>query len=316
MQKSKNQPASYHTLSETLTNCGFPPPQHPLMALINAVDNTYEAAPPPHRQMLRFYKISYRVDMGGTLSYGRTRFDFLEGGLFFAAPRQLVGSEADLNATDGEPAAGSCLTGQITILIHPDFLIGYPLAQKIKQFNFFSYTVNEALLLSEKEKLIILDLLRNIETELDHPLDEISQDIIVSQLDLFFSYAQRFYKRQFISRGPVIQSTVEKAKALLDAWFEQTAVTDRGLPSVQQLAAQLNISAGYLSDLVRSATGLSAQGFIHEVLIEKAKEALLGTALSVSEIAYQLGFEHPQSFSKLFKLKTSKSPLAFRASFN
>ncbi|SEA22562.1 Helix-turn-helix domain-containing protein [Arachidicoccus rhizosphaerae] len=321
MQKSKQQPASYGTLSEALASSGFPAPQHPLITLINAVDNHYDAVPPPHRQMLSFYKISYRINVGGTLAYGRTRFDYLEGGLFFASPRQMIGS--DLHTEENTdlrqaPEMGGCLTGQITLLIHPDFLIGYPLAQKIKQFNFFSYTVNEALLLSEKEKGIILALLRNIEEELNRPLDEISQDIIISQLELFFSYAQRFYKRQFITRKTLSKSIIEKMDQMLSQYFDfdKANSLNKGLPSVQYLASELNLSSGYLSDLVKNTTGLSAQGYIHEVLLEKAKEQLLATEHTISEIAYYLGFEHPQSFSKFFKSKTRQSPMAFRNTYH
>ena len=324
MKRSHPQPLRFKTLSEALSSTGFPPPAHPLITLINAVDNQFDATPPLHSQMLSFYKISYRVDVGGTIPYGRTKFDYLEGGLFFAAPRQIIGShpnethkEAPLNEnTTGEAPVAGCLAEQITILIHPDFLLNYPLAQKIRQYNFFSYSVNEALLLSEKEKGVILALLRNIEEELSHPIDDISQDIIISQLDLFFSYAQRFYKRQFITRRPASKTTVEKMNTLLDNYFENPGISQKGLPSVQYLAGQLNVSPGYLSDLIRSTTGLSAQQYIHEILIEKAKEQLMSTELTVSEIAYSLGFEHPQSFSKFFKTKTTKSPMAYRSANN
>lgn len=325
MKRGHPNPLRFKTLSEALSSSGFPPPQHPLMTLINAVDNKFDATPPLHSQMLSFYKISYRVDVGGTIPYGRTKFDYLEGGLFFAAPRQIIGAgqhentqehSSNENTTKQEAPVAGCLAEQITILIHPDFLLNYPLANKIKQYNFFSYSVNEALLLSEKEKGIILALLRNIEEELSHPIDEISQDIIISQLELFFSYAQRFYKRQFITRKPVSKTTVEKMNAMLDSYFEEVELSGKGLPSVQYLASQLNVSPGYLSDLLRSTTGLSAQQYIHEVLIERAKEQLLSTELTISEIAYNLGFEHPQSFSKFFKTKTSKSPMAYRTSYN
>lgn len=319
--KNTNRPRRFKTLSEAMSQSGFPPPQHPLIALVNAVDHSYPFKPPLHEQMLSFYKISYRLNAGGRISYGQTKFDYREGGLFFAAPMQTIGTTAeDLaleisrqedGSEDTQPAT-DVMCGQITILIHPDFLKNYPLASKIKKYNFFSYTVNEALWLSEKEKEVILTLLRTIEDELNHPIDEISQDIIIAQLELFLNYAQRFYKRQFITRRPVSETTVAAAREILEVYFQETSQGNHGLPSVHYLANRLHISASYLSDLLRSATGLNAQQFIHEMLIQAAKEQLLGTSLTVSEIAYRLGFEHPQSFSKLFKLKTSQTPKAYR----
>lgn len=311
MKRNHPQPIRFKTLSEAMSASGFPPPQHPLITLVNGVDKEIKGTPPQHSQMLSFYKISYRVNVGGTLSYGRTQFDYLEGGLFFAAPTQILGTDTPQQS----PAAG-CINEQIIILIHPDFLLNYPLAQKIRQYNYFSYTVNEALLLSEKEKEIILALLRNIEEELNNRIDEISQDIIISQLELFLSYAQRFYKRQFITRKPAGHSIIEKMNSILEAYFDHPGADNRGLPTVQYLSGQLNVSPGYLSDMLRSVSGLSAQQHIHELLIGKAKEKLLSTGLTVGEIAYELGFEHPQSFSKFFKAKTRQSPMEFRASFN
>lgn len=311
MKKNHPQPIRFKSLSEAFSAGGFPSPQHPLIALMNGIDNEIPGRPPQHSQMLSFYKISYRLNVGGTMPYGRTQFDYLEGGLFFAAPRQILGSDEP----EEQPVPG-CINEQITILIHPDFLLHYPLAQKIKQYNYFSYSVNEALMLSEKEKVTILALFRNIEDELNNRIDEISQEIVISQLELLLNYAQRFYKRQFITRKPVSHSIVEKMGQLLDAYFEEAKSLNLGLPSVGYLSSQLNISAGYLSDMLRSISGLSAQQYIHEVLIEKAKEKLISTEHSVSEIAYELGFEHPQSFSKFFKTKTRQSPMEFRSSFN
>jgi len=311
MKRNHPQPIRFKSLSEAMSATGFPPPQHPLIALVNGIDNELEGTPPQHSQMLSFYKISYRMNIGGTIPYGRTQFDYLEGGLFFAAPTQILGSDEPQET----PAPG-CLNDQFILLIHPDFLLNYPLAQKIRQYNYFSYTVNEALLLSDKEKKIILSLFRNIEDELSNRLDEISQDIVVSQLELLLNYAERFYKRQFITRKPASHSIIEKMNALLDAYFVEAKSLNLGLPSVRYISSQLNLSPGYLSDMLRGISGLSAQQYIHEVLIEKAKEKLLSSGLTVSEIAYELGFEHPQSFSKFFKTKTSQSPMAFRTSYN
>jgi len=200
--------------------------------------------------------------------------------------------------------------------MHPDFLLRYPLAAKIKKFQFFSYAVNEALHLSEKEKDIILNLFRNIEAELNGRIDELTQDVVMAQLELLFNYAQRFYKRQFITRKEISHSLLQQFEDTLNSYFDDDQPLYQGIPTVQNLADRLSISPGYLSDLLRTLTGKNAQHHIHEKLIEKAKERLSTTRLSVSEIAYELGFEYPQSFSKLFKTKTKQSPLEFRAGFN
>ncbi len=203
-----------------------------------------------------------------------------------------------------------------TLLIHPDFIRNYPLAKNIKNFGFFSYSVNEALHLSEKEKLIILTIFRNIEDELQSTIDDFSQDVIIAQIELLLNYSNRFYKRQFITRKAVNNDLLAKSEALLSGYFNNETSLMKGLPTVQYLAEQLNVSTHYLSDMLRSLTGQNAQQHIHDKLIEKAKEILSISNLSVAEVAYQLGFEHPQSFNKLFKSKTNLSPSEFRQSFN
>jgi len=201
-------------------------------------------------------------------------------------------------------------------LIHPDFFGGYPLAKKIKQYGFFSYSTNETLHLSEKEKATILSIFNIIEEELNSRIDDFSQDVIVSQIELLLNYANRFYKRQFITRKAVSNDLLQKLEDVLEDYFSNEKSLSQGIPTVQYLSEHLNISPSYLSDMLRSLTGQNAQHHIHNKLIEKAKEKLSTTSLSVSEVAYELGFEHPQSFSKLFKIKTNLSPLEFRRSFN
>lgn len=201
-------------------------------------------------------------------------------------------------------------------MLHPDFLHGYPLAKKIKEYRYFSYAVNEALHLSDDEKQTILSVYAILEKELNGRIDEFSQEVIIAQLELLLSYVNRFYRRQFITRKTVNKSLLERTEAILDEYFNSGMTHDLGIPTVQFLSGQLNLSPGYLSDMLRSLIGKSAKQYIHDKLIEKAKEKLSATPLSVSEIAYQLGFEHSQSFSKLFKSKTNLSPLEFRSSFN
>ncbi|WP_374165327.1 helix-turn-helix domain-containing protein [Arcticibacter sp. MXS-1] len=312
MQKREHPLQKFNSISEALKAMDFPPPQHPLIALINGLDSDHSSLPPLQRHVLSFYKVSFRPYPGGSLLYGQTRFDYKEGGLFFGAPNQIV----SCNEADVQASGMICLNQQITLLIHPEFLLNYSLAKKIKQYNFFSYSVNEALHLSEKEKEVILSLLRNIEDELNSRIDEFSHDVIISQIELLLNYAHRYYKRQFITRKTVNHTLLQNLEQILDEHFDQAGSLNRGIPTVQYLASRLNLSPSYLSDMLRSLTGQNTQQHIHNKLIEKAKEKLSGTNLSVSEIAYQLGFEQPQSFSRLFKAKASLSPLEFRERFN
>jgi AraC family transcriptional regulator, transcriptional activator of pobA len=190
------------------------------------------------------------------------------------------------------------------------------LAQAIKEYGFFSYAVNEALHLSEKEEAMIASIMLNIEQEYRAAIDSFSQDVMVSHMELLLTYANRFYNRQFITRKHAHNDLLIRLEALLSDYFKGDHVREMGLPTVQYISDQLNMSPNYLSDTLRQLTGQSTQQHIHDKLIEKAKESLTTTSLSVSEIAYQLGFEYPQSFSKLFKSKTRVSPLEFRQTFN
>lgn len=311
MKKDENAPRRLESLSDAFNALGLAP-QHPLIALINGIDKPLNIQAPDHRHVLNFYKISYRPYLGGTLKYGQTYFDFNDGGMLFAAPNQVIGSDEEEDST----IENECINQQITLFIHPDFLLNYPLAKKIRQYNYFSYAADEALHLSDKEKEVITSIFRIIEDELNSRIDEFSQDVIISQIELLLNYANRFYKRQFITRKSVNSTLLQKLEEILDEYFDSQESLNQGIPTVQYLAAHLNISPGYLSDMLRSLTGQSAQQHIHNKLIEKAKEKLSTTTLTVSQIAYELGFEHSQSFSKLFKAKTSLSPSEFRQSFN
>jgi len=200
--------------------------------------------------------------------------------------------------------------------IHPDFLWKTPLAKKIKQYGYFSYNVTEALHLSEKEEVLISGIMENIGQEYSASIDSFSQDIIIAHIELLLSYVERFYQRQFITRKIVNHKILTELESLLVGYFKDESLIQKGMPTVQFIAESLNISPNYLSRLLRSLTGQSTRQFIHDKVIEIAKEKLSTTDLSVNEIAYDLGFEHPQSFSKLFKNKTNVSPLQFRQSFN
>lgn len=305
MKKEEKSPHSFSSISEAHAAFGLPKPLHPLVSLIDNTVHPVSICQPDQAHVLSFYKISYKPKQG-KLRYGQTYYDFDEGGMLFASPNQVIGGNSDQDIQD---------CSQYTLLIHPDFLWNYPLAKKIKQYGFFSYSTHEALYLSEQEKNTIFALFKSIGEELSGRIDDFSQDVLVSQLELLLNYANRFYKRQFITRKPVNSDVLQKLEALLNDYFDQEHGLNKGIPTVQFLSDQLHLSPSYLSDLLRSLTGQNAQQHIHSKLIEKAKEKLSITQLSVAEIAYELGFEHPQSFHKLFKTKTKLSPLEFRRSF-
>ncbi|MGN7990130.1 helix-turn-helix domain-containing protein [Pedobacter sp. 22226] len=307
MKKEDHSPYKFSSLTEAHRMMGLPQPKHPLISLINNEDHPVEMNGQPNSHILNFYKISYKPKLSGRLKYGQSYYDFDEGGLLFAAPNQIIGHEEDLS---------SSVCSLYTLLIHPDFLLSYPIAKKIKSYGFFSYSANEALHLSEKEKVTIMTIFKSIEEELNSRIDDFSQDVIITQIELLLNYSNRFYKRQFITRKVLNSDLLQNLEELLEDYFNDKMPMFKGLPTVQYLSGHLNVSPSYLSDLLRSLTGQNAQQHIHQKLIEKAKEKLSGTNLSVSEVAYELGFEHPQSFNKLFKAKTKVSPLAFRKLFN
>lgn len=294
-------PSKFNSLSAVHAAFGLPKPLHPLISIIDGIHNDIEVKFESESVITSFYKITFTQKLSGKVKYGQGYYDFDEGGMLFAAPNQLMGG-SDHNG----PYAG------YSLFIHPDFLLGYPLAKKIRQYGFFNYTTNEALHLSEAEKNTILATLDAIKAELALPIDELSQDVLISQIELLLNYSNRYYKRQFITRKAVNADLLQRFESVLTNRID----AQQGVPTVHELAGQLAISPSYLSDLLRTLTGQNAQQHIHEKLIEKAKEQLSTTNLSVAEIAYVLGFEHSQSFSRLFKMKTKMSPLEFRATFN
>jgi len=263
VKKEENIPCKFESLSELHWLIGLPKPLHPLISLVENKDNKIDLSRLPGSFIHNFYKISYKKNLSGKLKYGQSYYDFTEGGLFFTAPNQ-VSSIGETN----EDHSG------FTLLFHPDLLAGYPLAKKIKQYGFFSYSVNEALHLSDKEKDTITSIFKNIDEELQNRIDDFSQDVIISQIETLLNYSNRFYKRQFITRKPASNDLLQKLETLLDDYFGNDKSLEQGLPTVQYLAETLNISPGYLSDMLRSLTGQNAQQHIHHKLIEKAKEKI------------------------------------------
>jgi len=296
------------TISEYHRVMGLPKPEHPLISVLNLETITYFPGNEPMSLVFDFYSISLKRNYNAKIKYGQQEYDFDEGIMFFISPGQVFGIE--VNKDEKLKRSGWIL------LIHPDFLWGTPLAKKIKQYDYFSYAVHEALFLSEKEEATITGIMQNIGQEYHSNIDKFSQDVIIAQLELLLTYSERFYHRQFITRKITNHHILDRLEDILTEYFNSDTLTKKGLPTVQHIAETLNVSPGYLSGLLKMLTGQSTQQHIHDKLIEKAKEKLSVTDLSVSEIAYELGFEHPQSFSKLFKTKTNVSPLEFRQSFN
>jgi AraC-like DNA-binding protein len=296
-------PLRIKTITEFHRLRGLPQPQHPLISVVDyATLDAVEGS-----AVFDYYSISIKRGVGKMI-YGQQEYDFDEGVMYFLAPNQVLRVEPGQDITAKR-------SGWI-LLIHPDFLWGTSLAKNIKKYEYFDYSVNEALFLSEKEEAIINNIIQNIQQEYHSNIDKFSQEIIISQIETLLNYSERFYHRQFITRKIANHKILNRLEELLAAYFNSDDLVHKGLPTVHSVADALHVSPNYLSGLLKVLTGQSTQQHIHGKLIEKAKEKLSVTDLSVSEIAYELGFEHPQSFSKLFKAKTQRSPLEFRASLN
>ena len=303
-----DMPIRIKTISQFHTLRGLPKPKHPLISVTNFQDMAPALESEKQSLMFDFYMISVKRDMNHKYRYGQQDYDFDEGVMFCMAPHQILSVIREEH--------GKNPSGWMMMMIHPDFLWNTPLATAIKKYEFFDYSVNEALFLSEDEEIKIQQITENIKQEYQTSIDKFSQNIIISQLETLLNYSERFYQRQFLTRQKAHHQFLEKLSMLLNNYFERDDSKEKGLPSVQFLSDELNMSPQYMRSLLKTLTGQTTQQIIHEKLIEKAKEKLSTTELSVSEIAYELGFEHSQSFSKLFKAKTDISPLDFRKSFN
>jgi AraC-like DNA-binding protein len=300
------QPRRFKTIAEFHQFRGLPKPEHPLISVINV--ELIQQLPANETSFVKdFYSVALKKHFNVKMKYGQQDYDFNEGVMFFMSPGQVLRLEVEEDTLVQQ-------SGWI-LLVHPDFLWNTPLARTIKQYEYFDYSVNEALFLSEKEETSIVGIMQNIQQEYHSNIDKFSQDIIIAQLELLFRYSERFYQRQFITRKIDNHKILNRLEDILAEYFNSNDLTEKGLPTVQYIADSLNISANYLSGMLKVLTGQSTQQHIHDKLIEKAKEKLSTSDLSVSEIAYELGFEYSQSFSKLFKAKTAQSPQDFRRSF-
>ncbi|SFC68760.1 AraC-type DNA-binding protein [Flexibacter flexilis DSM 6793] len=302
------QPFRVKTISEFHRLKGLPPPENPLISVIDYGAIACKEEVNAQNWVFDFYQISVKRGINAKLKYGQQAYDFDEGVMFFISPNQIFGIEP--NRLPVPKRSGWML------LIHPDFLWNSSLAKNIKNYDYFGYSVNEALFLSEKEEGILQAIVQNIQQECQTNTDKFSQNIIVSHIETLLNYSERFYQRQFFTRKKSNHQILERLENLLNNRLNDNYLINHGLPNVQSIADELNMSPNYLSAVLKTLTGQSTQQHIHEKIIEKAKEMLSTTHLSVNEIAFQLGFEHSQSFNKLFKNKTEMSPLEFRAKFN
>ncbi|RXK86100.1 helix-turn-helix domain-containing protein [Filimonas effusa] len=291
-----------NSLSEFHRLLSLPEPRHPLVSVINLAESVFLDDPVWKGFVNRFYCVALKREAKGKIRYGQQHYDYDKGVLSFTAPNQV--QQLDLQHME-------CGSGYL-LVFHPDFLLQHPLANSIHHYGFFDYAVNEALHLSAGEEDDLIAILLKIDKECRH-IDKYTQEIILTQIESLLKYSNRFYERQFLTRRNNNSALLTRFEQLIDDYFNSDV---HGLLTVQYLAARMNLSPNYLSDLLRVHTGQNTQQHIHEKLIAKAKEKLSTTSLSVSEIAYALGFEHAQSFSTLFKKKTNLSPLEFRKAFN
>ena len=287
---------------------GLQPPAHPLISVINYGDIREVEEGEMTSFLFDFYLISVKKGLMAQLIYGHQNYDHDSGAMSFMAPHQLL----QIKKADVSPEVRS---GWM-LLVHPDFLWNSKLATTINGYEFFGYSSNEALFLSDKEEHILKGLVGQIKDEYSSNLDGYSQSIILSHIETLLQYSERFYHRQFLTRQKDTHEISVKMERLLQEYFSSSDCLDKGLPTVQYFADMLHVSPNYLSSLLKSYTGLNAQQHIQDKLVVMAKEKLTTTEASISEIAFQLGFEHSQSFSRFFKSKTNNSPKEFRQLFN
>lgn len=306
MKRINDKPYSINSISELHRLLELPKPKHPLVSVIRFEDTKCFDQESLRSVAYHFYCIAIKNNFEGKMKYGQQYYDFDEGVMTFFSPMQVVTTDI----VEGLKLSGYWL------VVHPDFIRNYNLGQSIKQYDYFSYAVNEALYLSDDEENTVNAIMQHIEKEYVSTIDNFSQDVIVSQIELLLNYCNRFYNRQFITRRTASNDLLIKLESLLSHYFNSEQIQESGIPTVKYISGELNVSPDYLSDMLRNLTGQNTQQHIHNYLIEKAKEILTTTNLSIGEIANQLGFTYPQSFNKLFRTKTNFSPLEFRQSFN
>lgn len=297
----EHKPVAMESISELHKYYGCAKPVHPLVSVIDLaeVDRTGRAADETIYR-LGFYTVFYK-HFKGAVKYGRSYYDFDEGSLMFTAPGQVMSASAEIPFNEGWG-----------LFFHPDLLNRTTLGRQMDRYSFFHYDANEALHISEEERLVIKDCVYKIKKEYTQNIDKHTQTLLQSNLELLLNYCNRFYDRQFFTRAKVSNDLVQRFERLLKDYFSQETLIEVGLPDVKYFASRLHLSPNYLSDLLNKYTGKTTQEHIHLQLTEKAKMLLWGSEKSISEIAYDLGFEHLSHFTKIFKSKTGKSPTEYR----
>ena len=276
--------------------------QETLHPLVTVLDQSKSKPVLPARFISGLYIVFLKELKCGELKYGRNNYDYEEGTLVFIAPGQVYGTD-DMKPVQPKGWA---------LAFHPDLIHGTSLGRHIKEYNFFSYDVNEALHISERERQVVIESFNKIQYELSHAIDKHSKTLIVSNIELFLNYCVRFYDRQFITRDNIHKDVLVRFEELLDDYFQSDKPKNLGLPSVAYCSGQLNLSANYFGDLVKKETGKTAQEYIQEKLIGVAKEKVFDISKSISEIAYEMGFKYPQHFTRLFKQRVGQSPNEYR----
>lgn len=297
-----------NSITEVHAFFGLEKPKHPLISILRVSDSVEDIDIEKFKYAFNLYHISLKDNCEYTISnYGRNSYDYQEGSMVFVAPNQVLEFERQtINRED---------TGW-SIVFHPDLIRQSELGKRIDQFSFFEYASNEALHLSDEERQTITDISQKIEKEFSSNIDAHSQTLIISNLELLLNYCVRFYDRQFFTRTNLNQDIASQFEKLLKTYYKENRQAEFGIPSVKYCGEAMNMSPKYLSDLLKKETGQSAQDHIHKYIIDKAKNRLLNSKESASEIAYSLGFEYPQYFSKIFKKKTNMSPNEYRLGLN
>lgn len=280
-------------------------PTNPLVSVIDLSTVSIDMDEVEKTITYNFYSIAFKKNCDG-FGYGQRHYDFDEGVMSFIAPQQIIAPQKNV----------SLRPEGLLLIVHPDFFQNYSLAKTIRLYGYFFYEVHEGLYLSENEKELVVDIINNISKEIRLSIDAFTQDLIISHLELLLKYCDRFYHRQFLTRKMASSDILIKVEYYLDDYFKNEDLMNNRVPTVQYLASQMNMSPNYLTDMLRALTGQNTQQHIQNKIIEQAKTLLSTTDLSVSEIAYSLGFDYPQTFHRLFKNLTKKSPLEFRKSFN
>lgn len=293
----------FKTISELHASNGYAPPENPLLSLVTCQD-LKTCAIGNSKFTSDFYMIAFKKIKSGHFFYGKTKYDFDNGSMAFVKPRQII-EISNIELTEKA----------FLIFIHEDYLLNQSLHTEIKKYSYFDYEVNEALHLSPKEEDLLWDLFNKIESEYNNNQDEYSKEIIMTHIDSILKYSKRFYKRQFLNRNVYSGTIISKFADVLKVYVESGGLQQKGLPTVQFMAGQLAVSPRYLTDLLKQETGKTALDHIHIFLIDEAKNLLLSTDKTIAETAYELGFENPPYFSRLFKKVIGLTPVAYKEQF-